>query len=59
MKPNANRRCQQIGLDEMFPGVTTPFPWMAEMRPEEGEELLRNARHRVSDGRGVELGLNG
>ncbi|RPI71277.1 MAG: ribonucleotide-diphosphate reductase subunit beta, partial [Geobacteraceae bacterium] len=27
----ANRRCQQIGLDEMFPGVTNPFPWMAEM----------------------------
>jgi hypothetical protein len=23
----ANRRCQQIGLDEMFPGVTNPFPW--------------------------------
>ncbi len=27
----ANRRCQQIGLDEMFPGVSNPFPWMAEM----------------------------
>jgi ribonucleoside-diphosphate reductase beta chain len=27
----ANRRCQQIGLDEMYPGVTNPFPWMAEM----------------------------
>jgi ribonucleotide reductase beta subunit family protein with ferritin-like domain len=27
----ANRRCQQIGPDEMFPGVTNPFPWMAEM----------------------------
>ncbi|MFZ5575132.1 MAG: ribonucleotide-diphosphate reductase subunit beta [Pseudomonadota bacterium] len=27
----ANRRCQQIGLDELFPGVTNPFPWMAEM----------------------------
>ena len=25
------RHCQQIGLDEMFPGVTNPFPWMAEM----------------------------
>jgi ribonucleoside-diphosphate reductase beta chain len=30
-KPNDSRRCQQIGLDEMFPGVTNPFPWMAEM----------------------------
>ena len=27
----ANRRCQQIGLDEIFPGVGNPFPWMAEM----------------------------
>ncbi|MDP1939309.1 MAG: ribonucleotide-diphosphate reductase subunit beta, partial [Gallionella sp.] len=27
----ANRRCQQIGRDEMFPGVTNPFPWMAEL----------------------------
>ena len=26
----ANRRCQQIGLDEMFPGVTNTFPWMTE-----------------------------
>jgi ribonucleoside-diphosphate reductase beta chain len=30
-KPNDNRRCKQIGLDEMFPGVIKPFPWMAEM----------------------------
>jgi hypothetical protein len=30
-KPNDNRRCKQIGLDEMFPGVINPFPWMAEM----------------------------
>ncbi|KAB2312863.1 ribonucleotide-diphosphate reductase subunit beta [Betaproteobacteria bacterium SCN2] len=27
----ANRRCQQIGLDELFPHATNPFPWMAEM----------------------------
>ena len=26
-----NRRCQQIGLDEMFPGATNPVPWMAKM----------------------------
>jgi ribonucleoside-diphosphate reductase beta chain len=27
----ANRRCQQIGLDLLYPGATNPFPWMAEM----------------------------
>jgi ribonucleoside-diphosphate reductase beta chain len=27
----ANRRCQQIGLDQMFDGATNPFPWMSEM----------------------------
>lgn len=27
----ANRRCQQIGLDPLFPGVSNPFPWMSEM----------------------------
>jgi ribonucleoside-diphosphate reductase beta chain len=27
----ANRRCQQIGLDTMYPGANNPFPWMAEM----------------------------
>ncbi|MGH8753775.1 MAG: ribonucleotide-diphosphate reductase subunit beta [Burkholderiales bacterium] len=27
----ANRRCQQIGLDVMFPGATNPFPWMSEL----------------------------
>jgi ribonucleoside-diphosphate reductase beta chain len=27
----ANRRCQQIGLDELFPNASNPFPWMAEM----------------------------
>jgi ribonucleoside-diphosphate reductase beta chain len=27
----ANRRCQQIGLDVIYPGATNPFPWMAEM----------------------------
>ncbi len=27
----ANRRCQQIGLDELFPNSTNPFPWMSEM----------------------------
>ncbi len=27
----ANRRCAQIGLAELFPGATNPFPWMSEM----------------------------
>ena len=27
----ANRRCQQISLDALYPGITNPFPWMSEM----------------------------
>ena len=27
----ANRRCQQIGVDELYAGALNPFPWMAEM----------------------------
>jgi len=27
----ANRRCQQIGLESLFPGAGNPFPWMSEM----------------------------
>ncbi|MBK9608136.1 MAG: ribonucleotide-diphosphate reductase subunit beta [Betaproteobacteria bacterium] len=27
----ANRRCQQIGLDQLFAKAENPFPWMAEM----------------------------
>ncbi|MEW6563422.1 MAG: ribonucleotide-diphosphate reductase subunit beta [Pseudomonadota bacterium] len=27
----ANRRCQQIGVETIYPGATNPFPWMAEM----------------------------
>jgi len=27
----ANRRCQQIGVDALYPGATNPFPWMSEM----------------------------
>jgi ribonucleoside-diphosphate reductase beta chain len=26
-----NRRCQQIGLEPLFPGAANPFPWMSEM----------------------------
>ena len=28
---NANRRCQQIGVEALYPGSTNPFPWMSEM----------------------------
>jgi len=27
----ANRRCNQIGIPDIFPGATNPFPWMSEM----------------------------
>jgi ribonucleoside-diphosphate reductase beta chain len=27
----ANRRCQQIGLEQLFAGAHNPFPWMSEM----------------------------
>jgi ribonucleoside-diphosphate reductase beta chain len=27
----ANRRCQQIGIETLFPGAQNPFPWMSEM----------------------------
>jgi len=27
----ANRRAQQIGLDQLYPGANNPFPWMSEM----------------------------
>ena len=27
----ANRRCQQIGVDVLYPGASNPFSWMAEM----------------------------
>lgn len=31
LKSIANRRCGQIGLAELYPGPTNPFPWMSEM----------------------------
>jgi ribonucleoside-diphosphate reductase beta chain len=27
----ANRRCQQIGVEQLFQGAGNPFPWMSEM----------------------------
>ncbi|RLK46793.1 ribonucleoside-diphosphate reductase beta chain [Alkalispirillum mobile] len=26
-----NRRCAQLGLTELYPGATNPFPWMSEV----------------------------
>jgi len=26
-----NRRCNQIGLSELYPGANNPFPWMSEV----------------------------
>lgn len=31
MKHIANRRLAQLGLNEEFPGVSNPFPWMSEV----------------------------
>ena len=31
MKFVCNRRCSQIGLKELFPGASNPFPWMSEV----------------------------
>lgn len=30
LKYIANRRCQQIQLEEIYPGAKNPFPWMSE-----------------------------
>jgi ribonucleoside-diphosphate reductase beta chain len=27
----ANRRCQQIGVEPLYPGANNPFPWMSEL----------------------------
>ena len=27
----ANRRCLQIGVEQLYPGANNPFPWMSEM----------------------------
>jgi len=27
----ANRRCQQIGVEQLYPGASNSFPWMSEM----------------------------
>ena len=47
----ANRRAQQIGLGELFPGEE-PFPWMSEMIDLKKSAISsRDPRHRVPVGR--------
>src|SRR5688572_1671250 len=40
----ANRRAQQIGLDQLFPGATNPFPWMSELIDLKKEKNFFEAR---------------
>ena len=40
----ANRRFRQIGMDEAYPGATTPFPWMSEMIDLKKEKNLLETR---------------
>ena len=30
LKYICNRRCSQIGIKQLYPGATNPFPWMSE-----------------------------
>ena len=54
----ANRRCQQIGLDTLFPGATNPFPWMSEMIDLKKEKNFFETRViEYQTGRRAELGL--
>ena len=54
----ANRRCQQIGLDDPVPEREQPVSLDERNdRPEEGTKFLRDPRHRVPDRRRAELGL--
>lgn len=34
----ANRRCAQIGIDELYPGATNPLAWMSEMEEDEQQQ---------------------
>ena len=56
----ANRRATQIGLRRALPERGKPVPVdERDDRPEEGEEFLRDARHRVPDRRCAVLGVSG
>jgi len=54
----ANRRCQQIGVDQMFPGASNPFPWMSEMTDLKKErKFLRDPGNRVPNRGCAQLGV--
>jgi hypothetical protein len=54
----ANRRAQQIGLEPLFAAGRESVPVdERDDRPEEGAQLLRDARDRVPDRRRAELGI--
>ena len=54
----ANRRCQQIGLEQLYRGRDESVPVdERDDRSQEGKEFLRDARDRVPDRRRAELGL--
>jgi len=53
----ANRRAQQIGLDQMFPGATNPFPWMSELIDLKKEKNFFETRVIEYQTGGFELGL--
>lgn len=44
MKFICNRRCNQIGLDALYPGATNPFPWMSEVMNLKKEKNFFEAR---------------
>jgi hypothetical protein len=54
----ANRRCAQIGLPPVFAKRRTRSVDVGSDGPEEGKELLRDARDRISEWRRAELGLS-
>jgi ribonucleoside-diphosphate reductase beta chain len=53
----ANRRCQQIGLEPIFPGATNPFPWMSEMIDLKKEKNFFETRGPSTKQAGIVLGL--
>ena len=54
----ANRRCQQIGLEQLYPGRDQSVPVdERDDRSQEGTQLLRDARDRVPDRGRAQLGL--
>ena len=54
----ANRRLNQIGLAEQYPGASNPFPWMSEMMDLRKEKNFFETRViEYQTGGGFELGV--